>query len=395
MPMKPDWRSVALCALMLFLNNGLMLIGVSAFDPVVLASLHVSVAGLKLGDSLTLLTLAVASPGAGWALDRLGPNRVFAAGALSMAVGMAVFAGGAAHALWLLYVAHVLFGVCLSLCGAFSAALVVTTVSGERPGSAMGALLAANSAGLAFGITLMQGMAGRLGWQGAVLAAAIGALALVPWLYRRLPYRLASVSDDVDASLGAALRSGRFWAIAVVAAASFFVEMGLLTNIVVLAVHDLGFPVMRIGALMTIMFACGIAAHLAAGALTDRMDRRIVHATGIVLMMAGLVALALQAQAGHAGWLALTMAVYGAGWGASYVVLQLLLTTSFPGGNRGRIVGCIGAIEAVGAGLAPVIVGSLRDRTGSYAEPLALLAALLVAVLLGAVLLRPASCKLR
>jgi len=131
----------------LLLNNGFMLIEISIFDPLMIARLHVSVATLKFGDTIALATVAVTAPAAGYLTDKAGPRLLFVAGLALMAFGMILYT--VFTTIGQIYLAFILFGVCLALSGGFACLIVVSDATTKRRGLAIGVLLATASLGQA------------------------------------------------------------------------------------------------------------------------------------------------------------------------------------------------------------------------------------------------------
>jgi MFS family permease len=377
---------VAMCSLTLFLNNGFMLIGISVFDPILLQRLHVSVGTLKLGDTITLLTLALSAPLAGWIIDELGPRVAFVVGMALMAAGMAAYA--VATSIAQIYIIHVSFGLCLALCGAFATAIVVSTVTDRHRGVSLGCLLATSSFGMAVAPKILNGLRALVGWQHAVLIVACVTAVFVPVLWLALPRRVQGHSAETaihgGMTLRSAMRSRVFWLLSVVAAIGYFSELGVVTNLVIFYSGEMGLGMARIGSLMLLMFLVSVLSHLVTGWLTDRLDRRVIHGCSILVMACGAAILGSHSPV----LVGLGAALFGIGWGGNYVLLQYLLTHLFRGPEMGRIIGCIGVFEAAGAGFGPVSIGAVYDTAHSYAPAFYGVAALLAFALLAAIRIR-------
>lgn len=356
---------VAICSLTLFLNNGFMGIGISAFDPLMMQRLHVSVGMLKVGDTITLLTVALTAPLAGYFIDRLGARPLFVGGMAMMAGGLILYASAAS--LGIVYLTHVLFGLCLVSSGSFACLVVVSAATTRRRGLAIGLLLASASLGSGIAPGILSALKAMFGWQTALHALAGFTVCILPAIALLVPMRLrigstAHLPRGETATLGGAVRSRNFWLLAAVAAIGYMSALGIVTNLVLFFSKDVQLSAAGVGAMMLVVFGTVLAAQLSVGALCDLLNRRLVHTVCILIMALGCAILASRS----APLLGLGLVFFGVGWGGNYVLLQYLVTHLFAGPSVGRIVGTIGVVEVLGGSVGPVTFGSSRDWTGSY-----------------------------
>ena len=105
----------------------------------------------------------------------------------------------------------------------------------------------------------------------------------------------------------------------------------------------------------TLAFAAGI---ITAAALGDRLGRRLVFVTGLVLFSAASAACALAA---NAELLIAARAVQGVGAALIMPVSLTILTAAFPPERRGTIVGLWGGIGGLAVALGPVVGGAVTQ----------------------------------
>lgn len=361
---------VAIASLTLFLNNGFMGIGISVFDPLMIQRLHVSVGTLKFGDTITLVTVALTAPLAGYCIDRLGARPLFVSGMSLMAAGLILYASAAS--LMIVYLAHMLFGLCLVCSGAFACLLVVSAAARRRRGVAIGILLASASLGSGIAPGILSQLKTMFGWQTALYALAGFTLCMLPAIALLVPMRLNIGStghrpDGETATLGGALRSRNFWLLAAVAAIGYMSELGIVTNLVLFFSKDIHLSAGGVSTMMLLVFGTVLAAQFGVGLLCDMLNRRLVHTVCVLIMALGCAILASRSSV----LLGLGLVCFGAGWGGNYVLLQYLVTHLFAGPSVGRIVGTIGVVEVLGGAVGPVTFGSSRDWSGSYSAAFA------------------------
>jgi MFS family permease len=136
------------------------------------------------------------------------------------------------------------------------------------------------------------------------------------------------------------------------------------------------------------VLASSLVGRLAMGWLADRVAKKRV-----MLLIYALVAAAIPiliAGASPRG-VYLFALVFGLGLGGEYMVIPLMAAELFGVRVLGRVLGVIVTADGVAEALAPVLVGRLRDVTGSYTTGfLTLVAFALTGAVAIALLPRPA-----
>jgi len=353
--------AVTICALAMFLNNGFMFIGVSVFDPIMIERLGVTVGTLKIGDTITMATIASSAALAGYLIDRFGPRLLFAMGMALMSIGMMLYSYATTIVqVWLI---HILFGQCIVFSGAFICLVVVSAVTDRHRGLAIGCLLASASLGMGLAPATMSLLAAAIGWQASLRGIALATLLMLPAILVLIPRSTGQRSGGSrQGSLREATRDRNFWLLSTVAALGYLAAIGTMSNMVLYLTRELHFASSAADMMSFVLFATVLVTQLATGILVDRLESRIVHVVCILLMAAGCLLLGLR-PAGMT-WVALIL--FGVGWGGNYTLLQYLATHLFSGPAIGRIVGAIGTVEAVGGALGPVTIGASYDLAGSY-----------------------------
>ena len=106
-------------------------------------------------------------------------------------------------------------------------------------------------------------------------------------------------------------------------------------------------------------YALSLAAFLlTAGSIGDRVGRRVVFATGIVVFTLGSLLCGL---AGDPTALALARVVQGVGGAIMFATSLALLSTSYRGADRGVAFGVFGAITGVAVAVGPVLGGAITS----------------------------------
>jgi MFS family permease len=235
---------------------------------------------------------------------------------------------------------------------------------------------------------LVQSSGWRIAWAAIGLCLVFG-LAPIAWLFdRSTPESIGAEVDGggagqeepriagAQATLGEALRSPAFWVFGLASAVYGLVASGIgLLNESILV--ERGFTPDIYYQALAVTAITGLLGNFAAGALAGRTSLRTVLVTALLVLAAGLTALAhvttvaqVMAQAvamGIAG--GFIMVVFFAFWGRAYGRAHL-----------GRIQGAAQALTVVASAVGPLFLAMWSEVTGSYALAFYVLA-VVVAVL--------------
>jgi MFS family permease len=124
------------------------------------------------------------------------------------------------------------------------------------------------------------------------------------------------------------------------------------------------------------VLACSIAGRLLMGWLADRIARKHVMLL-IYTLIAGSIPLLFFAESPPA--LYAFAAIFGLGLGGEYMIIPLMAAELFGVRVLGRLLGVILTADGVAEATFPMLVGYLRDATGSYRTGFCLLIAVALA----------------
>jgi predicted MFS family arabinose efflux permease len=341
------------------------------------------------GLPITTAVVLVASPLVGLLADRVGVRRVALVSVALFALSFMAFAASNGS----LPLFYLNWGL-MALLGAGTLPITwtraVNNAFERRKGLALG--LSLLGTGL-FGYLVKPFTAWVLagwGWRAAYLA--IGALPLLV----ALPVGLLGFRDVADtgapggrleaaalrrasipgSTLGEAFRHWRFWVLALAFVPISFAVGGPIPNMENILRLD-GFSPAAIVGLASLIGLSVIAGRVLGGWLIDRFWAPAVAAA---LIGAPAVACWLLAQGPMSyGPTAACIIMIGAAAGLEYDLMAFLVARYFGMKSYATIYGALYGFFALGAGVAPVVFGAAYDRTHSYAQPLTLAAAMLVA----------------
>jgi MFS family permease len=348
------------------------------------------------------LALGGLAPFAGRALDRLSIRGLVCAGALCLALGLAL--GARATQLWQLGVLHatlVVAGVLLA--GPLAAQKLVTRWFRERRGLALGLSTVGTSLGGLALPPLVAALHSAHGWRGANdwLALLVAGLVVPVWLVVRdgpaegegatgPPASSAegARSADRDWRVRDVLRSGTFWWIVVAFTSLGTAFGGVQQNLAPFAL-DRGISPQGAAWLISAMALAMAFAKVGFGALADRIDVRWLLGAALALL-----ALALVWMRGPVGYgeLAVLCGVVGLAAGANLPLLAAVVSRHFGAASFGLVMGLVGPFSAASA-VGPLLASHARDVAGDYAAAWLLLCALLAPAALATAFLRPAPVR--
>ncbi|GAA1929269.1 MFS transporter [Nocardioides marmoribigeumensis] len=338
--------------------------------------------------AVNLVLFGLFSPFAAALMDHFGVRRVVVTALLLVAAGsgLTVFMTEAWQlvALW-----GVLVGVGT---GSMSMAFVATVSTRwfvARRGLVSGILTAGNATGQLIFLPVIAWIATHHGWRSAAAVAAAAALAVVPlvlWLLRDHPVDLglrAYGATDADpgppphvrqgSSAGRAVRvlvdaarTRTFWLLAGGFAICGMTTNGLIATHFVPAAHDHGMPATTAASLLAVVGIFDVAGTIASGWLTDRWDPRFLLLAYYALRGVGLLTLpALLAPHTHPSmWVFII--VYGLDWVATVPPTVAICRDKFGAGVGPIVFAWTFASHQVGAAIAAVGAGYVRDLTGTY-----------------------------
>ena len=336
--------------------------------------------------SINLVLFGLISPFAAALMDRLGMRRVVAGALVLVAAGsgLTVFM----TASWqLLLCWGVLVGVGT---GSMSMAFVAT-VTGRwfvrHRGLVSGVLTAAGATGQLVFLPLVATLATDHGWRTPALVVAAAALAVVPLVllllrdqpadvgttaYGAPPGQAATVVTATGSSavravrvLREAARTRTFWLLAGGFAICGASTNGLVGTHFVTAAHDHGMPHTTAASLLALIGIFDVVGTILSGWLTDRVDPRLL--LGGYYTLRGLSLLILPSlfapETEPSMWVFIVF--YGLDWIATVPPTVALCRNRF--GESGPVVfGWVFASHQVGAAIAAVGAGAIRDVRGSY-----------------------------
>ncbi len=301
----------------------------------------------------------------GWIADKFGTRLAVAYGGL--AVGGGVAAMGHLSDPWQLYVIYAVIatGYPLMATPAISASLVPWF--GPKMGLPFSLALTGASLGGAASVPLMVWASAAYGFPDAANAVGIlvaGTIVPLALFVLRRPsdaQRPPGAATEISLTAGQALRTGRFWRIAIAGALGLGAQVGYLSHQLaigadVASVDDAAYAV-------SLGVAISAVGRLATGFLSVRVPVKWLTAATYALQAVGIGILSVATTPFD---LYLGALIAGFVIGNIVMLPPLLLREAFGPAAYGKLYGLANIALYAMAGVGSALAGALRDLTGAY-----------------------------
>jgi len=369
----------------LFAVVGLALYGLPLYYDFMVRELGWSRTMVTSGNAISKLVVGpLFGFAAGWTVDRFGPRRLMMAG-IVMAGGALIGLGATslAGAFYFFYFFNALGYVCG---GPLPCQVLVSRWFDKTRGKVMGIAYLGIGVGGAIVPLLSAWMTARVGWRLSLqLLGGLIVLIALPLAYfvredpddgaRLKPSRSgsqaaapdsAAKASPSDVSISAILRTPAFYLLALGSMCSIAAVGGTNQHLKLFLSLDRGHSQAEAAGIISLVLTISIAGRLLMGWLADRMPRKLVMALIYLLVAAAIPLLLVRTAAPGAATLYLFAAIFGLGLGGEYLIIPLMAGELFGIGVLGRVMGIVLTADGVAEATAPMLVGYLRDRTGSY-----------------------------
>jgi sugar phosphate permease len=336
--------------------------------------------------SVNLILYGLMAPFAAALIDRFGIRQVTSVALVLVAAGsgLTIFVTQG----WQLMLT---WGLLIGLGTGSMAMVFAATVANRwffaRRGLVTGILTAAAAAGQLAFLPVMANLVDSSSWRAASLAVSVAAIAVVPFVIVVLrdhpadrgvraygtpadqpdpprPDPSGAARRAVDALRNAA-HTPTFWALAGGFAICGATTNGLVGTHFIPSAHDHGMPETTAAGLLALVGIFDIAGTIASGALTDKINPRLLLAFYYFFRGVGLLALPWLLSDAVRPPMLIFIIVYGLDWVATVPPTVALCREAF--GTDGIIVfGWVFASHQIGAAIAAATAGAIRDTTGEY-----------------------------
>jgi MFS family permease len=322
---------------------------------------------ISAGFSIAALTIAAASPGLGFLLDRFGPRKIILPCILIFSL---VFASLAllTSRLTYFYLAFFLIGLVGNGTAYLGYSRAISTWFNRRRGLALAVMLAGGGCGAMLLPLVAQTVISNYGWRTAY--AVLGGIALLigfpltACFVRERPVlnqpRHASVA--LGASVSSALRGRIFWVIAATVCLYAISVNGAIAHLSAL-LTDRGVTTQGAAYAVAVIGATGLLGRVLTGVFLDRFFGPRVSQAMLLLTVIGIVLLSV-ATTLTAGLIAASL--IGFSMGSEGDITPYLIGRYFGLKRFSTLYALTWTAYAVGGATGPIVVGRIFDTLGSY-----------------------------
>tara|TARA_B100000676_G_C18069269_1_gene843185 strand:+ start:693 stop:1889 length:1197 start_codon:yes stop_codon:yes gene_type:complete len=343
------------------------LTSLSVFLQPVAAELGASRAGVSSVSTLGFLAMGVGGFIWGTLADRFGTRAVVLAGGVLLGVGL--LAASQARDLTELQIAYGLV-VGLAAGSSFAPLTALTSSWFDRHRSLAVALV---SMGLGMGTITIAPLASVIieayGWREALMTlSGLAFLIIVPGslILRQPPQTPAAEipvgGSDVDMTVGQALRTPQFAAIALTFFCCCAAHSGPILHMVSFASLSGAAPLAATG-MLTVAGAGGLIGRIAMGLAADRYGAQRVLIAGLALQA---VTIALYAVIHDLMGLFALSVFFGIAYGGVMPLYAVIVREYFGARIMGTAFGAVTMVSSVGMALGPLVGGWLYDQYANY-----------------------------
>ena len=313
---------------------------------------------------------------AGWFIDRYGPRRLMLAGILMG--GIAVIGLSQMTQLWHFYVFY-LFNALGYMCGGpLPNQVLISRWFRKSRGKAMGVAYLGIGIGGMLVPQAARWLNAHLGWHLALMILGMAMIAIaipMAWFVKENPEvnPQEKKPETEKIPLSGVLKSWPFYLLVIGSMCSIGAVSGTSQNLKLFFSLDLNYSQGEAANVISLMLASSIFGRLFMGWLADRIPKKYVMVL-IYCLVAGSIPLLYYVSS--PGMVYLFAILFGIGLGGDYMIIPLMAAELFGVQVMGRVMGIILTMDGLGEALAPMLVGWLRDQSGSYANGFAALIAL-------------------
>lgn len=319
---------------------------------------------------------------AGWFIDRYGPRRLMLAGILMG--GIAVIGLSQMTQLWHFYIFY-LFNALGYMCGGpLPNQVLISRWFSKSRGKAMGIAYLGIGIGGMLVPQAARWLNAHFGWHLALMILGMAMIAIafpMAWFVKENPEvnPQEKLPEENKIPLTGILKSWPFYLLVIGSMCSIGAVSGTSQNLKLFFSLDLKYSQGEAANVISLMLASSIFGRLFMGWLADRIPKKYV-----MVLIYCLVAwsIPLLYYVSTPGVVYLFAILFGIGLGGDYMIIPLMAAELFGVRVMGRVMGIILTMDGLGEAFAPMLVGWLRDRSGSYANGFA---ALIVLAAIGTV----------
>ena len=331
--------------------------------------------------SINMIVFAATSTLSGIALDRWGARRTFGIGAAILTLGL-LLSSHSQNFVQLSVSYGVIAGLGITILGLAPQASLISRWFRRYRGMAIGIAFAGTGIGTLLITPGIEYLISLYNWRTAYAILAGMTFSTIPLIVvflRQNPADLHLHPDGITRdifvegenqpvrgwSIRNAARTPAFWLL-MIAALGAIGPVRMLTVHQVAIMVEAGFERSHAAITVGISGVITSVAFILLGAISDRMDRRLVYLLGSISLISAIFILEMLNSFAYSRWLLVYAILLGIGEGSRSSLITAVASDLFPGNSLGAINGAVGAAFGMGAAILPWLAGFLYDLQGNY-----------------------------
>ena len=331
--------------------------------------------------SINMIVFAATSTLSGIALDRWGARRTFGIGAAILTLGL-LLSSHSQNFVQLSVSYGVIAGLGITILGLAPQASLISRWFRRYRGMAIGIAFAGTGIGTLLITPGIEYLISLYNWRTAYAILAgltFSTIPLIVVFLRQNPADLHLHPDGITRdifvegenqpvsgwNIRSAARTPAFWLL-MIAALGAIGPVRMLTVHQVAIMVEAGFERSHAAITVGISGVITSVAFILLGAISDRMDRRLVYLLGSISLISAIFILEMLNSFAYSWWLLVYAILLGIGEGSRSSLVTAVASDLFPGNSLGAINGAVGAAFGMGAAILPWLAGFLYDLQGNY-----------------------------
>lgn len=318
------------------------------------------------GNAVGKIMLALFAFLTGWIVDRFGPRRVMLVGILLG--GFALIGLSRMTSLWLFYLFYFINALAYMSGGPLPNQVLISRWFDSSRGKAMGIAYIGIGVGGMLVPLIANWLNQSFGWQNALMILGFMMIAIafpMIWFIKDNPESriVDSRSENEKIPFSTILKKRNLYLLLIGSMLSIAAVSGTSQNLKLFFSFDLGYTQTQSAGIMSLVLASSIIGRLLMGWLADKLPKKYVM---ILIFTLVSCSIPLLYAASTPGVIYLFAIIFGIALGGDYMIIPLMAAELFGVRILGRIMGIVISADVLGEALAPVLVGWLRDQSGTY-----------------------------
>jgi sugar phosphate permease len=310
---------------------------------------------------------------AGWLIDRFGPRRLMLTGILLG--GIALIGLSTVTTLGQFYLFYVFNALAYMCAGPLPNQVLTARWFYKSRGKAMGFAYLGIGVGGMLVPQIAKWLNVEFGWHQALMLLGIFSVVIafpMAWMVKENPGAAATqaFSERQRIPLRKIVKGWPFYLLVIGSMCSIGAVSGTNQNLKLFFSLDLKYSQTQAANVISLVLFSSVIGRLLMGWLADKFPKKYV-----MILIYSLVAASIPLLyfASTPGVIYLFAFIFGMGLGGDYMIIPLMAAELFGVKLMGRVMGLVLTADGLAEALAPMFVGWLHDRNGSYTNGFAIL----------------------